>query len=509
MTTNAMKTLKLIALATLVVAGCDPYTKTPTGTPAVIRAIASDGVTPIDANSVADQNNIVVDDASLSDLFYVWFNLGLDGSTVQATPSTDAAGNPLDPTVATNGPTSPLATKTFTPPGGTAGGLPSDQATGTITTTAVLGGDTLVIGSTKLTAGTDWVAAGTDVQDAAALAAAINANTALSAIVVADASGQTVNLTAVKGGIVGNDIALHGNASRLVVSGSTLTGGVDSSIAYQPGSASNGGIIVVSPPDFWNVGAYTIGGTVKDTGGNPGTFKVTFNVTHIPVTVNADAYTVDIGWANDPKATGFTVQIQPSADLSVAPGSTSWVTVETNVPWETPGSTANNEIFRILSLVPGDSYWIRVLPEGLTGTAAPSTPSGVTMASVPSLKAVGNPITTVAANGADSTVQLSFARIRSAAYHIETALPVTSGTPVWSDVPATSMTNAQTGAAISANPVPASSSSPYVIYVSGVSVGKHMYRVTPIWDPVLLPASAAPNPGPGTPLNTATATVAH
>jgi hypothetical protein len=500
MNAHTMKTMKLIALAALVVAGCDPFPKIPTGTPQVMRAIATGSVIQ-EASSVADQNNIVVNDATLDSVFNVWFNYGLNPASVQGKPNVDSTG--AEVTGATDATGSPLTTKTFTPPGGAPTALPKVKASATVTTTSAAAGNTLTIATVTLTAGTDWSVAGTDDEDATALAAAINANATLSPLVVATSSGSDVIVEAVTAGPAGNSIALVGSPPELDVSDSTLTGGADSAIAYQPGSSTGGGIIQVTSPDWWNVGAYSIGGTVTDTGGNPGTFKVTFNVTHQPAFVPTDPYTVDFAWANDPAATGFTVQIQEATAADPVPAD--WVVLEAGVTWAAPLSTGNNSSYRIKALTPGTDYFVRVLPE--PGLAETLSPAGlVSTSATPNVKTVANPPTVAEPTGAPGTVTLTWARMRSAAYRVQTS----DDKLTWTDVPVADMTNISgpTPVPSTANPIAASSLNPYVLQITNVSIATHYYRIVPEWPaPTAGIHSGTLTAGPGTPTNIGTAVV--
>jgi hypothetical protein len=399
MNAHTMKTMKLIALAALVVAGCDPFPKIPTGTPEVMRAIATGSVIQ-EASSVADQNNIVVNDATLDSVFNVWFNYGLNPASVQAKPNVDSTG--AEVTGATDATGSPLTTKTFTPPGGAPTALPAGSA-----------------------------------------------------------------------------------------------------IAYQPGSATAGGIIQATAPDWWNVGAYSIGGTVTDTGGNPGTFKVTFNVTHQPAFVPTDPYTVDFAWANDPAATGFTVQIQEATAADPVPAD--WVVLEAGVTWAAPGSTGNNSSYRIKALTPGTDYFVRVLPE--PGLAETLSPAGlVSTSATPNVKTVANPPTVADPTGAAGTVTLTWARMRSAAYRVQTS----DDKLTWTDVPVANMTNISGATPVpsTANPIAASSLNPYVLQITNVSIATHYYRIVPEWPaPTAGSHSGTLTAGPGTPTNIGTAVV--
>lgn len=98
-------------------------------------------------------------------------------------------------------------------------------ATGTITQVSAVAANTVTIGGVTLTAGTNWSVAGTDAQDAAALAAAINANTTLNKIVYATSASNVVTLTALQAGVIGNYISLARVGAPITVSGAALAGG--------------------------------------------------------------------------------------------------------------------------------------------------------------------------------------------------------------------------------------------------------------------------------------------
>jgi hypothetical protein len=107
-------------------------------------------------------------------------------------------------------------------------GTAAVKASGTATLVNTLT-DTITIGATTLTAGTDFVVTGTDAQDAAALAAAINAHATLRNQVFAAVDvtvTNRVNITALVAGPSGNLIALSETGTTITVSGAALSGGV-------------------------------------------------------------------------------------------------------------------------------------------------------------------------------------------------------------------------------------------------------------------------------------------
>jgi hypothetical protein len=346
-------TILVLAAATLVAAGCDPYPKAPGGAPAVLRAVASGGNIEQVEGPFANPNAIVVDDAPLDALFFVWFTKEMDGSSIQAQPD-QASADPC------NLAGSPLTTS----------GFPSDTT-----------------------------------------------------------------------------------------------------LCYASGSAQGGGLIEITGAFFWDVGAYTVGGTVRDATGAPLQFGVTFNVTHKPVLLAPDGYNVDIAWANDPTATGFTIQ---RAEAATGP----WTDVVTGTQWFEPGTTGNNEIFRNGALVPGSTYYYRILPEG-TASPAPSNPTAVDMPGTPNLAVRANPVGP--SGPLPDTVQVSLARIRGADYRVEIAT-VTAGV-VSAYAPVT--TPITTVAAVPlplTNPIPAQATNPLLFNVGGLTDGiSYKFRVVPVF----------------------------
>jgi phage tail sheath gpL-like len=122
------------------------------------------------------------------------------------------------------------------------------QATATVTCANVSAADTVTINGVVFTAraaapGTDeWLQSGTDTEDAAALAAAINASTTAGALNVflATSSGAVVTVKARLPGLSGNAIQVKSsNGTRLAVAGTAtrdsltyLSGGAESRVSY-------------------------------------------------------------------------------------------------------------------------------------------------------------------------------------------------------------------------------------------------------------------------------------
>lgn len=118
------------------------------------------------------------------------------------------------------------------------------QASATITIASIANGNTVTIGKTVFTASAspssntatavDFQSAGTDTVVAAALAAAINANTLGAATIVsATSSLGVVTVTALVPGVLGNQIALAKVGAPITVSGAYLANG-----AGGPGGAA-------------------------------------------------------------------------------------------------------------------------------------------------------------------------------------------------------------------------------------------------------------------------------
>lgn len=259
----------------------------------------------------------------------------------------------------------------------------------------------------------------------------------------------------------------------------------DARICYASGSAQGGGLIQVTPSapppapalpvpeNFWNVGSYVVGGTVRDYQGNPMTFQATFNVTHFPVLIEPDSYTIDLGWANDPTATGFNVELLKK-DTDPVPADV-WTNVGANVQWQVPvvQVTGNNSIHRVTGLQPNAIYWFRVVPIGAT-TPAPSTPASIEMAGPPNVLARANPV--IGSGPAADTAQISVARIRGASYRIEQTTDVASDTPVW--VTSTGPFTNPAGATVT-NPT-SSTANPLIINIAGLTNGaSYKFRLVP------------------------------
>lgn len=105
-------------------------------------------------------------------------------------------------------------------------------ASGTFTLTSAIATDAITIGTVTMTAtstptlGTHWEIDGaSDTLDAASLAAAINANTTLSKVVVATSLAAVVTVTALQKGVVGNQIPISSADATIVASGAFLTAG--------------------------------------------------------------------------------------------------------------------------------------------------------------------------------------------------------------------------------------------------------------------------------------------
>lgn len=105
-------------------------------------------------------------------------------------------------------------------------------ASGTVTLASVIATDTLTIGPTTFTftstpsAETDVEVDGaTDTDDAAALAAAINAHSTVSQVVTATSAAAVVTITAKQSGVVGNFINLDETGGTMTLSAANLAGG--------------------------------------------------------------------------------------------------------------------------------------------------------------------------------------------------------------------------------------------------------------------------------------------
>lgn len=98
-------------------------------------------------------------------------------------------------------------------------------ASGTITQVSAVNTNSVTIQGVTLTAGTEWTRTGTDAENAASLAAAVNANATLNKIVVATSASNVVTITALQQGVLGNYITLAKSGAPITVSGSVLSGG--------------------------------------------------------------------------------------------------------------------------------------------------------------------------------------------------------------------------------------------------------------------------------------------
>ena len=105
-------------------------------------------------------------------------------------------------------------------------------ASGTLTLASVIATDAITIGTTTFTftstptLATDVEVDGaTNADDAAALAAAINAHPTVSQIVTASAASAVVTVRAKQKGVVGNFIPLSSADATITASGAFLTGG--------------------------------------------------------------------------------------------------------------------------------------------------------------------------------------------------------------------------------------------------------------------------------------------
>lgn len=141
--------------------------------------------------------------------------------------------------------------------GGTEASSAGAQATGTFTLTGVANGETLAINGVTITAHTNTDANnqfridGDDTADAVALARAINTSTtALVQQVIATSSSNIVTVTARRGGISGNTIAITSGQASIVVSGDRLTtGAVPTTVVpsgARLGSGAGGAVTKVS-----------------------------------------------------------------------------------------------------------------------------------------------------------------------------------------------------------------------------------------------------------------------
>lgn len=302
-------------------------------------------------------------------------------------------------------------------------------------------------------------------------------------------------------------VTLQPNTDPCNLAGSPLTVSANfpagTTLCYAAGSAQGGGILTITPGDFLDVGAYTVGGTAKDYQGIPLTFNATFNVTHKPWLVPSDAYTIDVGWTNDSvNATAFKIERTSTADGSDPLPTATWTLVTDTATWAAPGSTGNNAIFRNAGLVPETTYFYRITPLP-AGTPVSHFQTGTTLA-LPSLKAIANPVLAGTTVGAANTVQIALGRIRSAAYRVQ--LKKTAPAPADADfADATGVITLPTGGAPLTNPITPRAANPLIFNLDGLTNGAtYDVRIVPEWTGV-----AGTPDGPGTPTATATFTIAN
>jgi phage tail sheath gpL-like len=104
-------------------------------------------------------------------------------------------------------------------------------ASGTITLASVAADDTIVIGGVTLTAKASpsgeaqFSQAGTNTEDAAALAAKINAHSTLSQVITASSLNAVVTVTAKQRGVIGNFITMAQTGGTMTLSAAALAGG--------------------------------------------------------------------------------------------------------------------------------------------------------------------------------------------------------------------------------------------------------------------------------------------
>jgi hypothetical protein len=88
MTNNSKWMMPVLAIATLLVAACDPFPSKNTSPPKVVRVIAS-GTNYVDTTtegvSVADPASIALGSVDVDAVLFIQFNKDVDGSTIQAT----------------------------------------------------------------------------------------------------------------------------------------------------------------------------------------------------------------------------------------------------------------------------------------------------------------------------------------------------------------------------------------------------------------------------------------
>lgn len=121
------------------------------------------------------------------------------------------------------------------------GGAAPVRASGTITLASVAANDTVVLGGTTLTAKAspanenEFSQAGTNTQDAAALAAKINAHSTLSQVLSATSSGAVVTVTCLIPGVIGNHFTMTQTGGTMTLSAAKLASGT--------GGAADAGVL--------------------------------------------------------------------------------------------------------------------------------------------------------------------------------------------------------------------------------------------------------------------------
>lgn len=105
-------------------------------------------------------------------------------------------------------------------------------ASATLTVTSAVATNAVTIGGQTLTASStpsgesQWEIDGSgNDADAQALAAAINAHSTLSKVVIATTAANVITVTALTRGVIGNMIPISSNAGTIVASGAFLSGG--------------------------------------------------------------------------------------------------------------------------------------------------------------------------------------------------------------------------------------------------------------------------------------------
>jgi hypothetical protein len=121
--------------------------------------------------------------------------------------------------------------------------LTGEKSTATFTLVSVAEDDAVTIGAVTLTAKdspsgeNQWQTGGaSDAADAVTLAAAINAHSVLSKVVVATSASNVVTVTSIAIGIAANQIAISETGTTITASGSFLAGGtITGSVTYSLG----------------------------------------------------------------------------------------------------------------------------------------------------------------------------------------------------------------------------------------------------------------------------------